>query len=155
MPSIRFSSSKMAGELGDPCILTANEPYSLSELRRTGANRPYSAKVTKGRQRILTNHRTFFTRRAPSFAPRATKGRQRAQRRTILTTDEHLCSLMSFSRGLRGCSRISAGCYEKLCCCAAHAARRVGRRVAPESTAAALSGRNDGQQSFSQPIRVN
>src|ERR1035438_9265285 len=32
---------------------------------------------------------------------------------------------------------------------AAHASQRVGLRVAPESTAAALSDRNDGQQSFS------
>jgi hypothetical protein len=32
---------------------------------------------------------------------------------------------------------------------AAHGQGRVGRRVAPESTAAALSDRNDGQQSFS------
>jgi hypothetical protein len=32
---------------------------------------------------------------------------------------------------------------------AAHGQGRVGRRVAPESTAIALSDRNDGQQSFS------
>jgi hypothetical protein len=31
---------------------------------------------------------------------------------------------------------------------AAHGQGRVGRRVAPKSTAAALSDRNDGQQSF-------
>jgi hypothetical protein len=41
------------------------------------------------------------------------------------------------------------GCYEKLCCDAAHGLGRVGRRVAPESASAGLSARNDGQQSFS------
>jgi hypothetical protein len=37
---------------------------------------------------------------------------------------------------------------------AAHAARRVGRRVAPGSAAAVLSDRNDGQQRFSQPANI-
>jgi hypothetical protein len=37
---------------------------------------------------------------------------------------------------------------------AAHGHGRIGRRVAPGSTAAALSDRNDGWQVFQQHIRV-
>jgi hypothetical protein len=37
---------------------------------------------------------------------------------------------------------------------AAHGQGRVGRRVAPESTATALSDRNDGRQCFSQPSPI-
>jgi len=41
------------------------------------------------------------------------------------------------------------GCWKTVLRSQHTAAGRVGRRVAPESAAAAFSDRNDGQQSFS------